>query len=319
MPKKTFPIEELKQLLEEGLSIQELAGKFGTSHPTMSKFLKENNLKTKRQMQLEKCNQLDTNLIVKMYEEGKTILGIANELNVSNSAIKARLKESNVHIRTNSEAHKKYNEDYEYFNNIDTYDKAYLLGFICADGYVTDRNVLGIGLAIKDKDMVYWFQKQMKTDKPVQEKLDEKYPSALLEIQNEKLTKVLNNYGIIPNKTLVLDIGSVIQKANISKELIPAFLLGYFDGDGGVYKTLGASFTTQYSCSVTGTLETCEYFKKYFNDIGFITKRHDDNKNNYTYQIGGRNKVKEGLSKLYSIKDNLSFFYNRKYQIYCEL
>ena len=37
------------------------------------------------------------------------------------------------------------------------------------------------------------------------------------------------------------------------------------------------------------------------------------------FQIGGRNQVKKGLSKLYQIKDKLSFYYGRKYDIYCEL
>ena len=46
MVRKTFPIEEIKELLEQNYTIQQLADVFGVSRPTMSKFLKENNLKT---------------------------------------------------------------------------------------------------------------------------------------------------------------------------------------------------------------------------------------------------------------------------------
>ena len=318
MLKKTFPVEEIKVLLEEDYDIGDLAQKYATSRPTMSKFLKENSLYTKKQLHNQRCKELDVNFIINEYQSGIAIKEIAEKLNVSPTVIKDRLRDNNIHIRTNSESHKKYTEDYNYFNIIDTYDKAYLLGFICADGWVTNRNELGIGIAYKDKDLIYWFKEQLKTDKEpiIKEKNGNK--SIWLVIQNEKLTNILNKYNIIPNKSLVLNIKEVANKANISDELMPAFLLGYFDGDGGIYKTL-VKTTMQYSCSVTGTLETCTFFQEYFGNIGFMTKRHKDNKNNYTYQIGGRNKVREGLSKLYFIKDKLSFFYKRKYEIYCEL
>lgn len=36
--------------------------------------------------------------------------------------------------------------------------------------------------------------------------------------------------------------------------------------------------TKQWSCSVTGTFETCSYYKEYFQNVGFFTKRHPDEK-----------------------------------------
>ena len=167
----------------------------------------------------------------------------------------------------------------------------------------------------KDENIIFWVKKQLKTDKPIQYKSN----STGLVVQNKIITDTLKSYSIIPNKSLKLNIEEVIQKSNIRKDLIPSFLLGYFDGDGGIYKTLTYNKYYQYSCSITGTLETCEYFKKYFNNIGFLVKRFKNDNNNYTYQIGGRNKVKEGLSKIYLDIDKLSFFYQRKYSIYCEL
>lgn len=314
-PRKSFPIETIEELLFEGYNITQLANHFQTSRQTMSKFLKANSLVTNKEKQLIKCKEVSSQYISKLYLEGKTIKEISILLGVSNTVVKDRLKVANCKTRTNSEAHKKYFEDFQYFDSINTCDKAYLLGFICADGWVSCRNELGISLALKDKEMVYWFKNQLKTDKPVIEKEN----CATLIIQNEKITHQLNQYNIIPNKSLTLDIKTVIDKANISKELIPAFLLGYFDGDGGVYKTITKKGYVQYSCSITGTYETCLYFKEYFDNIGFLTKRHQDDKNNYTYQIGGRNQVKKGLSKLYQIRDKLSFYYERKYNIYCEL
>lgn len=315
MPRKIFPKETIEELLSIGYNITQLAKYFKTSRSTMSKFLKENGLKTQKNIQLNRCKNINPLEVCDLYNQGKTILEISNLYGVSTTTIKNRLKINDIHIRTNSESHKKYSEDFNYFDNIDNYDKSYLLGFICADGWVSNRNELGIEVCKKDKDIIYWFKEQIKTDKPI----IEKEKSYGLIVQNERITTTLNSYDIIPNKSLILNIGSVIEKANIKENFIPALLLGYFDGDGGIYKYVSDRGYIQYSASITGTFETCSYFKNYFNGIGFFTKRYKDDKNNYTYQIGGRNKVKECLSKLYLIKNEISFFYKRKYDIYCEL
>lgn len=198
----------------------------------MSKFLKENGLKTQKNIQLNRCKNINPLEVCDLYNQGKTILEISNLYGVSTTTIKNRLKINDIHIRTNSESHKKYSEDFNYFDNIDNYDKSYLLGFICADGWVSNRNELGIEVCKKDKDIIYWFKEQIKTDKPI----IEKEKSYGLIVQNERITTTLNSYDIIPNKSLILNIGSVIEKANIKENFIPALLLGYFDGDGGIYK-----------------------------------------------------------------------------------
>lgn len=46
-----------------------------------------------------------------------------------------------------------YNENY--FEEINSPEKAYWLGFIWADGYITKTNCFGIELAIKDMEEIY--------------------------------------------------------------------------------------------------------------------------------------------------------------------
>ena len=77
MVRKTFPIEEIKELLEQNYTIQQLADVFGVSRPTMSKFLKENNLKTIKQKHLQKCQDLNDNEIIALYQNQETISDIA--------------------------------------------------------------------------------------------------------------------------------------------------------------------------------------------------------------------------------------------------
>lgn len=317
MIKKEFPIPEIQRLIqEENYSIEKLAFYFKTSRPTMSKYLKEHNIFTQRNLQKHHIDILNKESIIEEYQNGNSIKEIAIKFGVSTTPIKNILRtyDENL-IRTNSESHTKYTCDIHYFDKIDSANKAYLLGFICADGYVTTRHVVGIEVARKDSDVIDFFKNEMKSNKPLIS-TKQKYG---LRLQNEILYNKLLEYDIVPNKSLILDIGEVIRKAQISKDLIPCFLLGYYDGDGGIYKYDKENTTIQFSCSITGTYETCSYFRNFFDNIGFFTKRHQDDKNNYTYQIGGRNQVKKALNKLYNNKELPDFWYKRKYNKFLEL
>lgn len=316
--KKTFPLEEVQKLIDQNFKIIDIANRFNTSRVTMGKFLKENNLKTKISMQREKTATVNEDEIATKYQGGQTIKSLSEEYGVSDSVIKRCLYNQKAHIRTNSESHSKWFLDASYFDKIDTMNKAYILGFMCADGWVTDRNEFGIGLNILDKDMVDFFIAELKTNKPVTFKNNN---AVEIRLQNEKTATKLCEYGIVPRKSLIIDIGSVIKKANLNEEQIKAFLLGYFDGDGGFVKSTPTEKykTIQYSSNITGTYETCKYYKEYFNNVGFFTKRRNDGSNNYTYCIGGRNMVRTAFSKLYEIKDELSFYYKRKYNKFIEM
>lgn len=319
MKKKIFPIEEIKVLVENGYTIQEMAQHFGASRTTLGKFLRENNIKSRAAANKEKYAKFNSEEIGKKYLQGKTIKELSKEYECSTSTIKSRILSQKIKLRDNSESHQKYSINVDYFEKIDTMDKAYLLGFFCADGWVTDTHAFGIALKADDIKMIEFFQKELNSNKPIVFKDGGKY--AELRLQNKKVAGDLEKYGITPRKSLVLDIKKVIESANLNEKQIRAFLLGYFDGDGGFSKTKPTEKypTIQYSANITGTYETCEYYKNYFGQVGFFTKRHKDEKNNYTYRIGGRNVVRNAFQSLYAIKDEISFFYERKYKIFIEM
>lgn len=219
----------------------------------------------------------------------------------------------------NSEKHTKYTCDIHYFDKIDTYNKAYLLGFICADGFVTDRNELGIDVAEKDKDVIEFFKSELKSDKPI--KYIEKTNAVELRVQNNQLIESVKKLGIIPNKSLVLNIEDVIKNAKLTEEQISVFLLGYFDGDGSISLAHRHSDNKEYfEMNVTGTLETITYFKNYFGH-GCITKRYKENdNNNYTLQFSNNySTIYNALNKIYLHKDKLTFFFQRKYNLFVKL
>lgn len=251
-----------------------------------------------------------------------TIKEIAEKLNVSEATIK-RYKtkynlKTNINIakQRNSEKHTIYKCNKNYFNTIDTLNKAYLLGFLCADGFITDRNEIGIGVSLKDIDVVKFFQQELQSDKPIKIEEDIQYPTAELRIQNYQLVEDIKRYEIVPRKSLILDISKVIQLAKLNDKQISVFLLGYFDGDGCI--SIAHNQTTQkeyFEMNITGTRETIEYYKKYFDNHGTITKRHQDNKNNFTLQMSNNySTIYNALNKIYKYKNEITFCLDRKYQ-----
>ena len=242
MRKKTFPIEEIINLIEnENYTTLLLAKHFKTSRPTIEKFLRENQIQTNYQKNKERYTFLPRENISKKYQEGSTIRELEEEYKCSQKVIEKILQETNTHIRTNSESHTVYPSDISYFEKIDTLNKSYLLGFICADGFTTDRYEVGIAVQKRDKGVVDFFKKELKTSKPIREK-DNCFE---LRLQNKVLYESLFRLGVVPRKSLIINIRDVIEKAELNSSQIKAFLLGYFDGDGGIYMSYAQNKKTK--------------------------------------------------------------------------
>ena len=90
-------------------------------------------------------------------EENKSVKFLSDYFNVAKCTIIRRLKKLEVPIKTSTILNRKYNVDETYFENIDTKQKAYLLGFICADGWVVNNtrsgNPSALGLSLSKKDI----------------------------------------------------------------------------------------------------------------------------------------------------------------------
>lgn len=277
-------------------------------------------------MQGKKANISQEKLKELMQEH--TLIEIAEILNVSISTIKRYKKKYGLEInkeisrQRNSIKHSIYNYDLTYFEKIDNMNKAYLLGFICADGYLTTgRNEFGITVSEKDKNIIEFFKQQLKTNKPIVNIEDKNNHKAVeLRINNIKLYQDIQKYGITPKKSLTINIENVIQLAELNEKQISVFLLGYFDGDGCISLAHRKKDNKPYfEMNVLGTLETINYFKQYFNNHGSI-RQNNINKNNYTLQISNNFKtIYNSLKKLYQYKDELDYYYERKYNLFKKL
>ena len=261
---------------------------------------------------------VDVEELRRYYEvEGMSTKQVGDIYGVTNKTIRAWLHKYGIPVRSMATENRKYQVNDQYFKNIDTLNKAYILGFICADGYVGNNRrgnpaTLGVALSNGDRDVLQFIKHELGSEHPI--KLDKTGQYCSIPINSVELCNSLVALGIVPNKTLSLDIAEVIERAGLNEEQIPAFLLGYYDGDGCISNWVHPNGTTiQTLISVVGTVETCQYIQQYFGK-GFLKKRHNTDTNNITLQISGRLAATSCLDRLY--KNPPSFFLKRKYDKY---
>lgn len=165
----------------------------------------------------------------------KTSVALAKELSCSKAFIQKIWKENNVSEKY--QKHQNYYLNENYFKQIDTDDKAYFLGFICADGCIYRRNghqgMLSISIKDSDIEILNNFKKDIQTEKPISlVKQSEKTTMATLQLTSDILVEDLLKLGVGVRKTFDLSIKQIFEK--ISLRFIPSFILGYFDGDGSI-------------------------------------------------------------------------------------
>lgn len=145
----------------------------------------------------------------------------------------------------------------DYFEEINSKDKAYFLGLIAADGNVTLKdkgkcqNILRIGLLKEDSSILEVMKTYVCSKKPlsIQTKQNNNYISYIttLELVSDKLVEDLEKVNITSKKTYNYII------PNIAKDLESHFIRGYFDGDGSISLLNNQWHTpSAYTCSISG-------------------------------------------------------------------
>lgn len=119
--------------------------------------------------------------------------------------------------------------DRDYFEKIDSEPKAYILGFLFADGNISlDKSMVRIRLAERDGEILEKIAKELKITKPLSLKNYHQYPSLELAFYGKKTCEDLIRLGCVCAKS------DKIVFPDLRKDLIPHFIRGYFDGDGSI-------------------------------------------------------------------------------------
>lgn len=180
-------------------------------------------------------------------KEGKTLSYIGGVFGTKGDTISKILKSEGVTI---NRASKNRLFDHDFFESIDSEEKAYYLGLITADGGITldpkGERSPSVKVELIDRDVLETLSKCTNTGaniKIVNRK--GRNLTYLWSVRSEKMAKDLKNLGVVPNKTNTM---TGINN-NIREDLKRHYIRGLVDGDGSIYLSLGlkhVSFTTKH-------------------------------------------------------------------------
>lgn len=256
--------------------------------------------------------QKELNKLIDLYKSGNSLREMVKITGYSRGFLAKTLKANNINIRDNTLNSRKYNHIEDFFEVIDTEEKAYWLGFIYADGYIT-RNSFGFNINAIDKDHAVKFNESLQADNPIHEYKGTGYNADSLTcrtlLTSTKTVNDLIDKGCVRNKTLQLKFPTEEQ---VPTHLLHHFIRGYMDGDGCI------SFYTvnnhkAWKVGFVGQKEFLEKIKAFFNKSHIKMTTKDD----ITYQLnlGGNNQVEYILDTLYH---DATIYLDRKYNKYIE-
>ena len=239
--------------------------------------------------------------IKELYSKKVSLTKIGEKLNISRQWISRYLKSEGIEI-INYQNKAKFN--FNFFDKIDSEEKAYWLGFLYADGSVSYfNNTLELSLKLNDYKHLNKFKEALKSKLIV--KTD--HFRCRFAITNKHLKERLIELGCTPRKSNTLKFPTNEQ---VPREYLNHFIRGYFDGDGHI--RYNGENTNRPLFMLYGTKEFLLELIKITN-LPLNLKRDKRHKNN-TYFISyfGINSI-NFLNYIY--KDS-SIYLDRKFKVY---
>lgn len=170
-----------------------------------------------------KLDQKKIEQAIGLYRKGMTHQEIADLFGVSRVCILNALKRNGIQSRPSGE--RKFFFDENFFEKIDSEEKAYWLGFIYADGSVNHKTYsLEIELSSIDKDHLRKLASIIKYDGEIDETRQGK--ACRIRLHSRKLALDLRNLGVVKSKS------DRLVEPVLDESLRIHFWRGVFDGDG---------------------------------------------------------------------------------------
>lgn len=182
--------------------------------------------------------QLDK--LQELYDDKKAIHVISDLMDIRECSISQFIKENikNFNFTGRDNINIKYFCNKEYFDVIDTEEKAYVLGFYYADGCVVGNNLV-IQLSDVDTEIVEKFKKIFYDDREANYGFENKMTPKSgmkryvgLGARSDHMIETLNKIGLTPRKSLTAIFPS---EEFLPKHLQRHFIRGIFDGDGCIH------------------------------------------------------------------------------------
>ena len=182
-----------------------------------------------------------TDIIYSYTAQNMSMKKLAKKYQVSEGTIKRLLIKNNVEFKDPNFYKQKY-VNYNYFDKIDNQNKAYVLGYLYADGCLTQGNYMSCSACDENIESLHIVKSELQSEhKILRAKNSENSYSKknsytnILQIGNQELYDNLLNLGLQPRKSLICKFPT---KEQVPREFLSHFIRGYFDGNGSVYYTI---------------------------------------------------------------------------------
>lgn len=218
---------------------------------------------------MKKIDQEKIESIIKEYKNQVPVKNIADRYNISTTTVINYLTTNGCWIKRT-----KYNINNTYFDEIDSAEKAYILGFLVADGCIRfekrkNGNIskrICFSNSILDEDIIKYIHKTICPQISLcyfHNKKGAKNRKLQITLQwtsNHMCDTLINKYYILPHKTNDIDFEFPFE--TIPRELYGSFLLGFLDGDGYV----GKNYIKFVATSKKFLLQLEDIFKQFFEE-----------------------------------------------------
>ena len=213
--------QNIISLYQQGYSCERIGKDLGLNRSSVFNVLKRYNIPTRTKGGIYSIPIDD---IINSYNNGERIPDIAKRYNVNPRTIYNYMEKNNIdrnYIYINKSLRR------DYFKTIDSYDKAYFLGFMISDGCVTEDNNITMTLREEDSYILEVFRSKICNENPLYRNHNRN--EATFHCKSAELRADLAKYGVVPRKSLYTYIPN-----NIDKIFMSHLLRGIFDGNGWI-------------------------------------------------------------------------------------
>lgn len=243
---------EIINLYEEGCSEKYICDTVNRTNKCVRKIISQLPEYTDRKR--KRVSLIQEDLICQLYSD-LNVRDISVHTGFTESTIYNVLKRNNIKTLSVELASRKYPINEDFFDVIDTQEKAYVLGLLYADGCnLSNTNSVCLSLKAADLHILEEFRDLVSPERPIGVYTSKQCSdSCSLNLASKHVSDQLTKLGCMPQKTHKLQFPNEDQ---VPKHLIRHFIRGYFDGDGyiGVCKS-------SPRMSIAGNLEflkTCQ-------------------------------------------------------------
>lgn len=302
--------EEKKALIDDYMSslddVVTVAKRHNLCDETLHKYIRELGLPTRKEQRDQRIKYA-----VDYYQSNDkaTIGSTAKKFNVGDKLLSTALTE--LGLRKKPIPNNNFTLKHNFFDAVDTEEKAYFVGFIFADGCVSVRNnkisAITIALNARDRDIIDKFSNAINNTNIVSIRESNNRKIVSLSITSEQMANSLCMLGVMPQKTY-----KAKSLPQVPEEFIIPMLRGFFDGDGGIHYS-----KDKKRIQISATAYSEEIVKEFQQKIDCLIQKDKSNKitgveNKYNAIWNGRT---QSIKILHLLYDDAEVYLNRKYDL----